>query len=233
MEHKKFVQFKKDELRVREYIKNELGKGRVSQVTIEYTPIGEKILVATHRPGIVIGRKGEKIAELTRVLKRRFNLDNPHIDILEIMEPILDAKLVADDIAVMLERKGSLKFKVVAYKTLQQIIKAGALGAEIALSGKLPSDRARRWRFSQGYLKKTGDPSKLVDCAQSQATTQQGVIGVQVRILHPDANLKDKIDVNDEMRGKIMANSIPSVQSEEIEKTKKKLAKKSKSGEKK
>jgi len=206
MEEKKFVAFKKDELRVREYIKRQLGKGRISEVTIEYTPIGEKILVATSRPGLVIGRKGEKIAELTRVLKKRFRLDNPHIEILEIREPMLDAQLVADDIAVMLERRGSLKFKVIAYKTLQNIIRAGALGTEIVLSGKLPSDRARRWRFSHGYLKKTGDPAKVVDYAQSQAVTKQGVVGVQISILHPDADLKDKITVNEEMRQKIKIN---------------------------
>ncbi len=230
MEHKKFVQFKKDELKVREYIKGELGKGRVSRVNIEYTPIGEKILIATSRPGLVIGRKGEKIATLTRVLKKRFNLDNPHIDIVEITQPLLDAKLVADEIAIMLERKGSLKFKVVAYKMLQQIIKVGALGAEIALAGKLPSDRARTWRFSHGYLKKTGDPSKLVDYAQSQATTQQGVIGVQVRILHPDADLKDKIDVNEEMRQKIKISfeEISKPAEEIIEKETKPRKKKSK-----
>src|SRR3989344_8135595 len=101
MEEKKFVNFKKEELGVREYIKNELGKGRISEVIIEYTPIGERIVVSTSRPGLVIGRKGEKIAELTRVLKKRFKLDNPHIEIEEITEPLLDAKLVADEIAIM------------------------------------------------------------------------------------------------------------------------------------
>jgi small subunit ribosomal protein S3 len=116
MEEKRFVTFKKDELRVREYIKNTLGKGRISQVNIEYTPVGEKIKVHTSRPGLVIGRKGEKIEELTRVLKRRFKLDNPHIEIVEITEPLLDAQLVADEIAVLLERRGSLKFKVIAYR---------------------------------------------------------------------------------------------------------------------
>ena len=63
MEEKKFVGFKKEEFRVREYIKNMLGKGKISSVTIEYTPVGEKIIVATSRPGLVIGRRGEKIAE--------------------------------------------------------------------------------------------------------------------------------------------------------------------------
>ena len=206
MEEKKFVNFKKEELGVREYIKRERGKGRISAVTIEYTPVGEKIIVATSRPGQVIGRKGEKINELTSVLKKRFKLDNPHIEIKEITVPLLDAQLVADDIALMLERKGSLKFKVIAYKQLQQIIKAKALGAEIVLSGKLPSDRARSWRFASGYLKKTGDPAKVVNRAQSQATTMLGVVGVKVSILPPDAHIHDQIIVDENLRSKIRVN---------------------------
>src|SRR3989338_4807427 len=229
MDEKKFVTFKKEELGVREYIKRELGKGKVSDVTIEYTPVGEKIVVATSRPGLVIGKRGEKIDELTNVLKRRFHLDNPHIKIQEITQPLLDAQLVADEIAVMLERQGSLKFKVIAYKMLQQIIKSGALGAEIVLSGKLPSDRARRWRFSQGYLKKTGDPAKVVLCAQSQATTMPGVVGIQVRILPPDAKIHDQINVNDAMKNKIRVHSLdldkPSIESVPEKKEKAKKAK--------
>ncbi|MBU0907585.1 MAG: 30S ribosomal protein S3 [Nanoarchaeota archaeon] len=235
MEEKKFVNFKKDELRVREYIKNALGKGRISAVIIEYTPVGEKIKVSTSRPGLVIGRKGEKIDELTRVLKRRFNLDNPHIEIVEITEPMLDAQLVADEIAVMLERKGSLKFKVIAYKTLQQIVRAGALGTEITLAGKLPSDRARTWRFTQGYLMKTGEPAKIVDRAQSQAVTIAGVVGVSVAILRPDAILSDRIKIDENMRQKIRMSfaelNIPAEEQKKVEKketkTKKKSSKKS------
>ncbi|MBU0467272.1 MAG: 30S ribosomal protein S3 [Nanoarchaeota archaeon] len=223
MEEKKFVAFKKDELKVREHIKNSLGKGRISAVNIEYTPVGEKIRVFTSRPGIIIGRKGEKIEELTKVLKRKFNLDNPHIEIVEIKEPLLDAQLVADEIALLLERRGSLKFKVIAYKMLQQIIKAGALGTEIVLSGKLPSDRARTWRFTHGYLKKTGEPAKIVDRAQSQGTTISGVVGVQISILKPDAELSDQIKVNEEMRQKIKITSEELAQADkekEEEKTK-------------
>ena len=232
MEEKKFVDFKKEELRVKEYIKRSLGKGRISAVSIEYTPVGEKIMVSTSRPGLVIGRKGEKIGELTSVLKKQFTLDNPHIEIVEIREPLLDAQLVADEIAVMLERKGSLKFKVIAYKMLQQIIKAGAIGTELVLSGKLPSDRARTWRFAHGYLKKTGDPAKVVDRAQSQAVTISGVVGIQVSILRPDADLKDRINVNEEMRQKIRIHveeeKTPLVETKEIKKSAKKTSKTSK-----
>jgi small subunit ribosomal protein S3 len=203
MEEKKFVIFKKEELGVREYIKKELGKGRISNVLIEYTPVGEKIIVSTSRPGLVIGRRGEKVAELTRVLKRRFKLDNPHIEIREITETNLDAQLVADEIAILLERRGPLKFKLIAYRMLKEIIKSGALGAEIVLSGKLPSERARTWRFSQGYLKKTGEPAKIVNRAIAQAITLPGVVGIKVGILPPDAEMPDKIKITPELRERI------------------------------
>ena len=235
MEAKKFVAFKKEELGVKEYIKNELGKGRITNVLIEYTPVGEKIVISTNKPGLIIGRGGEKIDSLTRILKKRFKLDNPHIEIKEITAPRLDASLVADEIALLLERKGSLKFKVIAYKMLKDIIDAGALGAEIVLSGKLPSDRARRWRFSHGYLKKTGDPAKVVDTAQAQATTMPGVVGVQVKILPPNAKIHDQIIVDDKLKNEIRATLIEMESLKESPKEQKKESKsrKQKSGVKK
>ncbi len=207
MEEKKFVKFKQEELGIKEYIKHSLGKGRISDVMIEYTPVGEKIIVATNRPGLVIGHRGEKIQELTDVLKKRFKLDNPHIDIKEIKSEALDAQLVADSVAIQLEQKGSLKFKIIAYRTLSSIMNAGALGAELALSGKLPSERAKTWRFTQGYLKKTGDPSKVVQKAIAQATTQMGVIGIKVSILPPEAHIHDQI-ILDEKTMNIMKQNI-------------------------
>ena len=228
MEERKFVNFKKEELGVKEYIKNSLGKGRISSVIIEFTPVGEKIVIATNRPGLVIGRKGEKIDELTRVLKKKFHLDNPHIEIKEIMDPNLDAHLVADEIAILLERQGALKFKIIAYKMLTQIMGAGALGAEIVLSGKLPAERARSWRFAKGYMMKTGDPAKVVDRAISQAITIPGVVGIKVDILSPNAHIHDKIEINDALRGKIRAPF-----EEVLEDEKKKKSSKSKKSSKK
>lgn len=199
MEEKKFVTFKKEELGVKEYIKEELGKGKISSVTVEYTPVGEKIVIATSRPGIVIGRKGEKIELLTKTLKKRFKLENPHIEIKEILEPKLDAQIVADEIAVSIERQGSLKFKVIAYRMLQEIMKAGALGAEIVLGGRLPSERAKSWRFTQGYLKKTGHPAKVVNRASAEAINSAGVTGIKISILPPDAHIHDRIVVDEKL----------------------------------
>jgi small subunit ribosomal protein S3 len=85
-------------------------------------------------------------------------------------------------------------------------MKAGAMGAEIRVSGKLPSSRAKSWRFAQGYLKKTGDSSNVVDKAQAIAQTKPGTVGVKVSILSPDAILKDRIVVNDKLIKKLKAN---------------------------
>ncbi len=206
MEEKKIVRFKKDEFEIREHIKKILGKGKFSKVKIKYTQIGEKIIISTHKPGLIIGRKGEKIQHLTEVLRAKFKLENPHIEIDEITEPEFDAQIVADEIALSLERFGPLRFKVIAYRNLQRIVKAGALGVEIRLNGKLPSKRAKSWRFSQGYLKKTGDSAKIVDKAQAVAQTKPGSVGIKVSILSPHQVLKDRIDVNEEMINKIKQN---------------------------
>src|SRR4030043_1251766 len=178
MEEKAIVKFKKDEFTIKEYIKSILGKGKISKVRIEYTPIGEKVIVSTNKPGLVIGRRGEKIEELTNVLKNKFKLENPRVEIDEIRQPEFDAQIVADEIALGLEKLGPLKFKVIAYKSLQRIMDAGALGAEIVLGGKLPSSRAKTWRFSQGYLKKIGDTAKVVDRAKSVAQTKPGTVEI-------------------------------------------------------
>ena len=206
MEERKTVQFKKDEFAVRENIKKLLGKGKVSRVKIVYTPIGEKIIISTHKPGLVIGRKGEKIEEISNLLRTKFKLENPSIEVEEIKQPEFDAQINADEIALSLERFGPLKFKVIAYRTLQRIMNAGALGAEIRLNGKLPSDRAKPWRFAQGYLKKTGEPAKIVDRAQAKAATKPGIVGVKVAILAPTAKLSDKIEINEELLGKLKEN---------------------------
>jgi len=203
MEERKFVKLKKEEFSVKEFIKNNLGKGKISSVNIEYTPIGEKIIISTTKPGFVIGKRGEKIIELTTILKKKFNLENPHIEIQEIITPEFDAQNIADEIAMSLERLGNLKFKVIAYRMLERIMKAGALGAELVLSGKLPSKRAKPWRFTQGYLKKTGDSAKVVNKAFAIAQTQPGSTGIKVSILPPDAYLSDKIVINDNIKKKI------------------------------
>jgi len=221
MKERSNVQLKKEEFAIREGIKKLLGKGKISKIRIEYTPVGEKIIIATHKPGLVIGRRGEKIEEISMLLKNKFKLENPYIEVEEVTQPEFDAQIMVDDIALSLERFGPLKFKVTAYRTLQRIIKAGAKGVEIRLNGKLPSSRAKSWRFAHGYLKKTGDPAKLVNKAQARAETKPGTVGVKVSILSPHVVLKDQIIITDELIQTLKDNSVEPVEVEKVKKTKK------------
>ncbi len=221
MEEKKFVNIRKEEYSIKQFVKKMFGKGKISRVKIEYTPVGEKIIVSTHKPGWIIGKKGEKIAELTHVLKKKFKMENPHVDIEEILHPEFDARIVADDIALTLERFGSMKYKASSYRALSNIKKAGALGAELRLSGKLPSDRAKSWRFAFGYLKKTGDSASVVDRAKSIAETKKGVVGIKVAILAPNVKIHDKVTIDEKMMEEIKKNA-----NFEEEVPKKKVAKK-------
>jgi len=226
MEEKEFIGVRKDEYNIREFVKRMFGKGKVSRVRIEYTPVGEKVVVSTHRPGWIIGKKGEKINNLTEVLKKKFKMENPHVDIDEIMKPEFDAQLIADDIALTLERFGAQKYKASSYRALDRIKKAGALGAELRLSGKLPSDRARSWRFAFGYLKKTGDAASVVDRAESVAITKQGVVGIKVAILAPGVKMCDQIVIDEDFMNAVKKNAT----FEEVEETVKKARSKASRG---
>jgi len=226
MEERKTIELKKDEFSIREFVKNTSGKGKVSRVGIEYTPVGEKIILSTTKPGLVIGRGGENIEKITRELKKKFNLENPHVEIDEIQIPEFDAQMIADEIATGLENMGPLKFKAIAYRTLQKIMNKGALGAEIRISGKVPGARSKSWRFSQGYLKKTGDTSNIVDYALSIAQTKPGTVGIKVSILRPDVELVDKIEVNEELINKLKENQDKLDSEEKVTKMVKKDAKK-------
>jgi small subunit ribosomal protein S3 len=222
MEEKKFVEVRKEEYNIKHFIKKMFGKGKISKVKIEYTPVGEKIIISTHKPGWIIGKRGEKINELTEILKKKFKMENPHVDIEEIMHPEFDSQLVADDIALTLERFGAIKYKASSYRALSRIKNSGALGAELRISGKLPSDRARSWRFAFGYLKKTGDSAKVVDRAESVAYTKQGVVGIKVAILAPGVKVHDHITIDENTIEEIKKNA----SFEEVEEIVKKIKKK-------
>ena len=105
------------------------------------------------------------------------------------------------------------------------------MGAELRVSGKLPSDRSRVWRFAFGYLKKTGDAAKVVDRAESVADTKQGVVGIKVAILAPGIKMCDQIVVDEEFLNEVKRNvafeeTETDVQSAKTKKIKNKIGKK-------
>ena len=196
MIERKFVSQKIKEFEIQEYIENNLKNVGHSHTKMVKTPLGEKIVLYASRPGLIVGRKGQNIKELTKTLKNKFGLENPQVEISEVGAINLDANIVAEKITDALERFGSQKFKAIGHKTMESVMGAGALGIEIIISGKVPSSRAKSWRFYSGYLKKCGDISIMgVNKAYAQAKLKTGVIGVKVRIMPPGTELPDKIEI--------------------------------------
>lgn len=193
----KVVAQKVKEFQIQEFIQESLQQLGVSGSKLHMTPLGEKVVVYAARPGLVVGRRGQSIKKLTHLLKKKFNLENPQIEIVELENPNLDAHVVAERIANSMERFGSQRFKGIGHKVMEEVMQSGALGVEILLSGKIPSARAKRWRFYQGYLKKSGDIAITgVRKAYAAAKLKSGIVGIQVRIMPPTTELPDKITFN-------------------------------------
>lgn len=203
MIERKFVAQKMKEFQIEEYITQSLENVGHSHTKMIKTPLGEKIIIFASRPGLVVGRKGQNIKQLTKTLKKRFELENPQIEISEVENPNLDARIVAEKIVDALEKFGSEKFKAVGHRMMADVMKAGALGIEIGVSGKVPSARAKSWRFYSGYLKKCGDIALAVRKADAQAQLKTGIIGIKVRIMPPDIKLPDDIKLVEERQTKI------------------------------
>lgn len=194
MIERKIIKARSLEFAVLEFIKKTLGDVPIKEVGLEKTPLGERVTVFTSAPGLVIGREGANIKKLTISLKEKFNFENPQIKIGEVENMFLSADIVAKNIANDLARYGSQKFKLTGFKAIMNIMNSGAMGVEIKISGKLPSSRAKSWRFAKGYLKKTGYVSDfLVDHAIESVTLKTGVVGIKVSIMLPDTPLPDKI----------------------------------------
>jgi len=199
MIERKFVSQNIKEFKIKEYLFKELNRVGLSDVRLQRTPLGDKILVSASRPGLVVGKGGSNISRLTRILKEEFNLENPQIEIEEVVDPRGNAAITAEMIANSLERYGPARFKGVGHKAMATVMMSGALGVEILISGKIPSSRAKTWRFYLGYLKKCGDISiSGVDKAQQIAKLKTGVVGIQVSIMPGTTVLPDKITLIEE-----------------------------------
>ncbi|MBW2978130.1 30S ribosomal protein S3 [Candidatus Woesearchaeota archaeon] len=201
MIERQFVKQNMREFQIEEFVAKSLTNVGHSHTKMVRTPLGEKIIVYASRPGLVVGRQGQNIKKLTEQLKKKFKLENPQIEIAEVENINLDARIVAERIASSLERFGTTKFKGTGHKIMKEVMGAGALGIEILISGKVPSSRARRWRFYSGYLKKCGDIALTgVDKAYATANLKSGIVGIQVRIMPPQTKLPDTIKLIEEVK---------------------------------
>jgi len=191
---KHFVTESLKKTEINEFLRNEFEKAGYGGVDIAKTPLGTHVVVYAMRPGLVIGRGGETIKELATVLEQKFQLPNPQISVAEIEVPEFNAYVIASRVTSALKR--GVHFRRAGFWALQQVMEAGALGAEIIISGKLRTERARHEKFRDGYLPKSGEPAlKYLRKAELNVQLKPGIYGVKVCIMPPDATFPDQVQM--------------------------------------
>lgn len=193
MDERIFVKENLKRLLIKEYMMQEVKNAGFGGLEIQRTPLGTRIVLEVERPGLVIGRKGAKIKDLTSLLQEKFNVENPIIEVKESENSYLNAQIMAEKLANALER--GWHFRRAGHSTLRRIMENGAKGAQIIISGKLTGDRSRTEKFTQGTIKYCGKTSELVRVGYATAKTKPGIIGVTVKIMPPDVKLPDEIEI--------------------------------------
>ena len=188
----KFIDNPIERYKVMKFLETELDRAGVANIEIQRTPVVTRIAIEVLNPGRVIGKKGKTINALTETLKKRFKLDNPQISVVEVTTPSLEPALVAKKASKYIEM--GKKVRAVLHFLLKDIMRNGALGAEIIASGKIGAKgaRSKRLRVADGYIPKAGEPARLVNEAHVSANTKSGIIGVFVRITPPGTVFPDK-----------------------------------------
>ena len=176
---KDFATFLNKDVKIRNYLTKKLKDASVSNVVIERNAKKTEVIIYTAKPGVIIGHGGEEIEVLKKEMSKLVD-ENISISIMEIKNPDLSAKIVADNIARQIENRVS--FRIAQKRAIRNTMKAGAKGIKTKVSGRLGgADMAR----SEGYSEGTTPLHTLradIDYATSEADTTFGKIGVKVWI---------------------------------------------------
>ncbi len=187
-------------MQINEYLRSELVRAGFAGIDLQKTPLGVRITLKTSRPGLVIGKGGKRIQEITDVLEQRFGLEMPQIEVEEVEQPDIDAQIMAERLAYSLDR--GRHYRRAGYYILRKVMDAGAKGVEIKVSGKVTSQRARTQIFRAGTMKKSGHPAQeAVDKGVAVCIQKSGVLGVVVKILHAGYKTGDGVKIKkDELK---------------------------------
>lgn len=166
---------------LKDYLRIAIKEAGFSHAEISKTPTGTRVALHVTRPGIVIGRKGSGIRELTEKLATDFGLKNPQISVTEIEKPELSPSVMCNRMASHIER--GTAFRRATMWTLKQIMDNGAMGVQITISGKLRGDRSAFEKHTAGILPRAGHHAEtIVDEDIAHVQTPMGLIGIRIRI---------------------------------------------------
>ena len=176
---KEYASQLQEDLRIRSYVKGRLSHAGVSSIEIERRSNRVNILIATARPGIVIGKKGAEIENLKKDLQK-LTTREVSINILEIRRPETDAQLTAENVAMQLERR--VAFRRAMKKTVLSSMKLGAKGIKIQVAGRLGGAEMSRTEWYREGRVPLHTLRADIDYGFAQARTTYGIIGVKVWI---------------------------------------------------
>ena len=168
-----------EDLQIRKYIANKLANASVSTIEIERAGKRVNISIHTAKPGMVIGKGGSEVEKLRQELNKLTG-KLVHINIIEIKNPDLDAKLVGENIAQQLENR--IAFRRAMKQAIQRTMRAGAKGIKVQVAGRLNgADMSRVEHFSEGTVP-LHTLRADIDYAWVEASTTYGQLGVKVWI---------------------------------------------------
>jgi small subunit ribosomal protein S3 len=168
-------------MELNEYLSSSLSEAGYGGAEVQKTPIGTKITLFVIRPGLVIGRKGSGIRDLTTKLEQQFNLENAQISVTEVTKPELNPHIMANRIAQLIER--GTAFRRASLWTINTIMGAGAMGVEVTVSGKLRGERAHFEKHSAGTIPKSGKiAEEVVRSSTNSILTKMGLVGIKLKI---------------------------------------------------
>ncbi len=170
---------------IEEFLEEKLADAGFGGIEIEKMPLGTRINIYALKPGLVIGRKGTGIRELTEILATKFKLNNLMVNVVEVENPDLNPRIVAQRIANAVQR--GIPFRRAAMAALNSVMKAGALGCEITVSGKIRSERAHFEKYREGIVPKSGYVREVaVKEAVKHVLLKMGMYGIKVKIAYKD-----------------------------------------------
>ena len=176
---KKYAEFVHEDLKLRKFLKKRLFHAGISKIEIERTANNVRVVIRTARPGIVIGKRGSEIDIMKKQLVRLTGKDVT-LDIVEVRKPDLDAQLLAENVALQLERRVS--FRRAMKKAVTSSLRMGAKGIKIMCGGRLGGGEIARSEWYREGRVPLHTLRADIDYGQAEAKTTYGIIGVKVLI---------------------------------------------------
>jgi small subunit ribosomal protein S3 len=184
---KDYADYLNIDLQVRSYLQNKLSAAAISRIKIERPAKNAKITIYAARPGVIIGKKGGDIDVLRKQLSQMMGVP-VHLNIEEVKESDLDAKLVAEGVAQQLERR--VMFRKAMKRAVQNTMRAGALGIKMSISGRLGGAEIARTEWYREGRVPLHTFRADIDYGLAEAKTTYGIIGIKVWIFRGEKFIK-------------------------------------------